>query len=79
MTTVCVQDIKPDHITTLACPYNLYNQFYPVPAEQAIYGSELNISVKTLKTLNIDATLSFRDEFCICIVSSKKNPRWEDS
>ena len=65
MTTVCVQDIKPDHITTLACPNNLYNQFYPVPAEQAIYGAELNISVKTLESLIIDATLSFRDEFCI--------------
>ena len=65
MTTVCVQDIKTDHITTLACPYNLYNQFYPVPAEQAIYGAELNISAKTLESLIIDATLSFRDEFCI--------------
>ena len=60
-----MQDLKPDHITTLACPHNLYNQFYSVPAEQAIYGSELNISVKNLESLIIDATLSFRNEFCI--------------
>ena len=65
MITVYMQDIKPDHITTLACPNNLYIQCYSVPAEQAIYGSELNISVKNLESLIIDASLSFRDEFCI--------------